>query len=1267
MANDLGEKPLSISTLGRPFHLGMLYDCRSDQVIQGITLWDQATLNERAVQHHTSADFEIITSDTIDDKSSALDVNAGLKLSFLGGLLEVSGSGKYLDNRKSSSHVERVTLKYKCTTKTERMTMEQLGKGKIMHPDVFEHDTATHVVTGITYGGSAFFVFDREISSDSTEKNVSGNLHAMVKAIPTLTIDGKGELDLNENQKQESLHFKCRYFGDFLPRVNPSSFEEAVQFYREIANNTGTNGENYVPISARLYPLTKLDSKACKLVREISSQLINETETYLENLYELDVKCNDLLKTQAVNNFQGIRDEIKSFKALLATYKLGFREELAQILPSIRGGNKEESELAHILGKKETSPFCDEALNRWVETKQSQVKILMQYISALSQIPFASNPGDLQSMVMSPNHSQVLCFSILMPKSNSHLNNMSRYLNNKNLTTNEGFIEEKNRIPLKTIENESTMMEKARQFRDFFDVNKDNPDVSFIIAEESSDSNEFQAKIRYYNNGSLFHEDFMIPSAPVDLNIDNNETTHDNIMVCWKKPLHGASNIDKYKILCEDTTKNIPIVFQYADSSATSHLILGLQPGCEYKVSAQSSCRLGVSLESELCETVKTRPTSRPGKPVACQISLSEVQIKWSKPVHIGTQCPRIKYVVKQQHEGSDWEDLISLPFERQSVNIDINPNITYKFKVNCVCDHCSKSLDSETSSDFMITANPQELLKYELCRQSQKLDDGDIKIYKPKLHLIASNPEYKLQKFEFGEEKDAMPEKVIMFVGSTGSGKTTLINGIFNYIFGVDWNDNFRCKLITESESHNQAKSQTSAISSYTIHHREGFKIPYSLTIIDTPGFGDVEGIERDKEITEQIRSFFSTGGIGGIDKLDAVGFVVQSSLPRLTPTQRYIFDQILSLFGKDIAENIFMLLTFADGQPPQVLSGIKEAKMPYKKYFKFNNSALYACNKVVENQDRDSDDEGDNNFDAMFWKMGEKSFRMFLKDLNLTESKSLTLTKDVLNERHQLEVSIAGIRMDIQIGLNKLEQLSKEVDVLKTHHADIERNKDFEYTVTEETFVKESIPLGQYITNCLECNRTCHENCGIRDDSAKRGCWAMKDGYCRICPGKCYWDLHKNIPYKYVCKQVEVKKTAKDLQKRYQEATEKKLSAENLIKRVIDEFDAVQLKVLGLTETVRKSLQRLKEIALKPNPLSTVEYIDILIQSERAQAQPGWQARADQLQRVRKHAEYMKEIADKGFDPFAKVKIKIKEEEKQNKKGIWSQVKHFMKDILM
>ena len=270
------------------------------------------------------------------------------------------------------------------------------------------------------------------------------------------------------------------------------------------------------------------------------------------------------------------------------------------------------------------------------------------------------------------------------------------------------------------------------------------------------------------------------------------------------------------------------------------------------------------------------------------------------------------------------------------------------------------------------------------------------------------------------------------MVVGATGAGKSTLINGMANHVMGVTWKDNFRFKLVIESENRSQAESQTRDITAYTFHTHD---LPYDLTIIDTPGFGDTGGIERDKYIASQIKKFFSMKHSGVIDTLHGIGFVAQAALARLTPTQKYIFDTVLSIFGKDIVDNIFLLVTFADASDPPVLAAVKAADIPYKHSFRFNNSALFASNNTTGLD-----------FNPMYWDMGHKSFENFFKHFSLAKPRSLELTRAVLEERAQLENLIPGLQDQIRIGLTELNIIEQEQRILEQHKADILANKRYE-----------------------------------------------------------------------------------------------------------------------------------------------------------------------------------------------------------------------------
>lgn len=61
------------------------------------------------------------------------------------------------------------------------------------------------------------------------------------------------------------------------------------------------------------------------------------------------------------------------------------------------------------------------------------------------------------------------------------------------------------------------------------------------------------------------------------------------------------------------------------------------------------------------------------------------------------------------------------------------------------------------------------------------------------------------------------MNDKTIMLVGATGSGKSTLINGLANYLFEVNWEDDFRFTLVNLEQE--EKKRQKDQVIIFTFH----------------------------------------------------------------------------------------------------------------------------------------------------------------------------------------------------------------------------------------------------------------------------------------------------------------------------------------------------------------------------------------------------------------------------------------------------------------
>uniref|UniRef100_A0A8K9UXL9 Fibronectin type-III domain-containing protein n=1 Tax=Oncorhynchus mykiss TaxID=8022 RepID=A0A8K9UXL9_ONCMY len=829
-----------LAALGRPFQLGMLYDCRRDVLIPGITLWDSEMLKKHInVCPQPNTDFKIIASDSSEAKSEALNVSASLEASFLGGLVSVKGS------RQS-----RVSLQYRTTTRFEQLTMDHLGAGNVKHCNVFQEGSSTHVVTALHYGASAFFVFDQEVSSGENHQDIQGNLQATIKKIPLISIEGQGNLEMSDEEKREANKFNCTFHGDFALENNPVTFEDAIKVYAGLPHLLGENGEHAVPMTVWLYPLKNLDSAAAQLVRQISVSQVRRAQRLLDGLDNTDVQCQDMMKEDMAIKFPEFKAKLNKFRDLCSEYKQVFQKGLCKVLPNIRGGGMEEEELIKMLNIKERSPFQNDLMITYLDDREREMNVVSSYLDIMKEVQVVYSSSELDGIVLDQANDYVVCFAL------SFLKEKEEYL-----VVLENYLLEESKndfslIPYNPNAAGKTAAEKwfrsgevttlTRQtinlFLDFKESNKDRENLAFCIA---SIPNKFltASSIHVYERGTLLTPQFELPSKPGVLTIKSLE--HDCVHLQVNPPNLGVTSVESYQVLYQ------------AEQAGDDVEVIGYV--VEYRKSVKA-------IDNQMWHTIKT--TTR-------ESTLEGLEADTAYSIRVYANC------------GETGNSLPSPETVLTTLRVS----------------------DAQPKTSKSTGAKSQEFLT-----KSQKVEKG-----KPSIHWL--NLEQKLSvsdsfdQYTFGRKVEQGNNKVILLLGATGAGKTTLVSAMINYILGVKWEDCYRFKLIHEVTNRSQAESQTVVVTSYELYNQPGFQIPYSVTVIDTPGFGDTRGMAHDKLLIQMLKDFLCNPL--GIDHIDAVCFVVQASLVRLSPSQRYIFDSILSIFGKDVAENILMLVTFVDGKP--------------------------------------------------------------------------------------------------------------------------------------------------------------------------------------------------------------------------------------------------------------------------------------------------------------------------------------------------------------
>ena len=1226
---------LEMTALGRRFELGNLYDYRNDRItgnnlnfaFQIIILTIVIVIDdwlEFEYSHQVDENFTLkldVAESTTKWEVIGLDEHS--KASTMAGLIDkFVGASNYLNDKTSSSQVSRV-LVLRAVTRKEHLNLLNTIDCEVVKSNATQ---STHLVVGATYGAEAYCVMfqDDKENGENARDNLSNLSDKLVRAIRANQNWEDLQEQFNREEKECLKLTKCRLYSDCQSQAVKEcnvvdAYKHCLQLIEQVQQS------EVAPISVSLCPLKRLIGPAkgagsLLQYQDVDGDLVSRCCRIWAELERASGEAEVL--RDAIEN-KNSRASLRSFVEAIDKFKHLLKKGLKTNLVKARETG-DEDEIKKIVDIVEKHPlFKPSGLNRWLEYKKAELEMAEKFKKTKGITILASK----KEMGKELGNSFDMRFALVMwippldGKTKEILEAMTVYVESyTKLVKETTHKEDEDEKPWHMDGRKcKQIQDKIRQFSDYVNKNKQLEDqVNFFAAF----GDKFECRYSVYEGDQVLKDNLeQLPGPPNNLRIQqtppNKARKSPSISVLWDYEDFGypVYFVVQYKVKGEYGDENWKQ--QKTLKSGETQLTINIQPGSVMEVRVAADTCVG---RSEFSDVVDTE--SGPIDDESIEDDVENISLKSEQEKSIFQQYLPVRQVKSPAEQN---------PVEYNPIQKE--PQI-FAPKQDYPVQRLSPQPPIQTTTKGISRGIFTEIIRNNWRRTGER---NGLELYAVPL-TKTSKYGAKAERFAFGKPIGKRLHKTILVMGATGSGKTTLINGMMNYIFNVQWSDPFRLQLIQEKEvGQTQSNSQTSHITAYDIHYLEGFRLPYSLTIVDTPGYGDSRGLDRDQEITEMVRNLFEDQG--GIQDLDVVGFVVSASLARLTPTQMYIFDSVLSIFGKDVKENIKFMLTFADSQNPPVLNAIAEANLPCLKdqqtgqplHHKFNNSGFFCSN------DESSSSSTVGRFNKFFWQMGMENFDKFFNVLATMNTKSLSLTKQVLEERKHLEATVDGLQPLIKAGLTKIEEMRKLKLMVTNSQAQIEANRNVKFEFEVTVAKKKEVPLGTFLTNCNKCSVTCHYPCAYQNDDDKVDCAAMDwtmpaaSRSCTVCPKNCIWTLHANQPYRWEYVMEKQATTSEDIKAKYEKELNRKLSSEDLIKALQDALEVNEREVLKKVEKVTKSIARLETIALRPNPFSTPQYIDMIIEDEMQKQQPGYLERIESWRKLRNMADITNKVINK------------------------------------
>ena len=1159
-----------------------------------------------------------------------------MQLSFVAGFLDnLEGATNNYLHGLSDPEMATCTIICQAKSREEKLNLlSLLDNFQMPHVVGVENNqtsAATHIISSVFYGAEAYCVLTENIDKTDEEKRKESveNLTTLgSKLIEGLHLFENLE-DFKKRFTQEEKHYiprvNCRLYVDLQPQqfIECSFFDgynqllELVKQILAVPNEVAK--ENSIPVAVQLCPLNVFvhpNHSATRgfTYRQVSWDLVARWTHIFVALKQIVLQAE---KMCATHNGSLSREAISEFIRLVTKYHdEKFKENVKKMLVDYRNdGCGYYNSMGRRIREAEDNPL--NRFQQWLNLKRNELLVMDWMGSAAGKrITFLPDRNHLEEHLRDKKHVVVLVVPPLDEYSISMLSAMlyRLYQTRKEKKEDEEdpwhFSSPKHKLVLNEIRELATHVEKNEEF---------TTQVAFFITFGEK-IKPFSCNYLIYQSGQLMEDKIRrLPDPPTGLKISlppaartakRAKTCSSSVRVSWDYkdlgfPCHFLLD---YRIKGEFDTW----IQRRTPKPGQTQLSITVKCGADLEIRVAADTVIGRSDFSNILDTSSRVEEEEIGSILpptglnVTSVTTNWAKFKWSMPPEEDSDFwVRVDCCKKGQvSSANSFQEFRygTTPCRLENLEADT----TYVLKVYdmkgkdlnfCPVEFTTRQADRfanklmDQSEKIGVDLNGMDFLSVPLTKLNGRFKTGD--------QFVFGKPTVADSRNQIGAQK----HRTILLVGSSDSGKTSLINGMANFIFNVDGQDPFRFQLIPD-------EADDDKINVYDIHHADGFRIPHSLTIINTPNYVDGDS-EQNMKVTKLIREFFNDQN--AIQEVDKVGFVLNSADYDLPSLQIYIYCSLVSIFGNKIKQDVNFLFSFADDEELPVFEAIDDAVLvtdgqPFH-HHKFNNSAVF----------RSSDDPTD---DVGYWD----NFQKFFSSLAQETTKSMSVSKQKLDQRKRFESTMEGLKERMLAGaveFRLLRQMKEKIDC---------ENEELEFKLQVLQVKNALLPFGKYVTNCENCQMTCHAECGTSDNTFH--CDVMdhslpeENRTCQVCPGKCPWNVHRKDLYRLNYEGQLQTTSSRVIKENYEAKLKRKLTLPQLVAVLETDINKKKKELVELVEILLRSARRLDKFLKTKSPLedsinkTIISVVGQLGQSENKDRSSGFTRRKKILGMLRRIA---------------------------------------------